>query len=147
MGGGQRGWHSVRAVCPRAICLLRLPRNNWRRTQATPESLFVSSCLLVAEGEVHAREVFEVVLTRGCAGDVIGAEVGVQIVHFNWTQLNRLGDGDVQAHAVLHREPIIAPVARAASTLQLADVGIEIGMRGAKQSLSEGLKLAGVLLN
>src|SRR5271166_5810489 len=128
----------------------RTPKHKWRRHLGRRQGLCCELCcyfLLAAEGEVHAREVLEVVLTRGCAGDVIGAEVGVQIVHFNWTQLNRLGDGNVQAHAVLHREPIIAPVARAASTLQLADVGIEIGMRGAKQSLSEGLKLAGVLLN
>jgi hypothetical protein len=39
------------------------------------EGLLVSS-----EREIETADILEVVLTCGCAGDVIGAEVGVQIV-------------------------------------------------------------------
>src|SRR5271157_2178754 len=73
--------------------------------------------LLPAECEVNAGEVFEVVLPRGVAGDVVGSKVSRQIVHFDWTELNGMRDGDVKAEAVLHRETIVAPVARGTSLL------------------------------
>src|SRR5271166_5032349 len=98
----------------------RTPKHKWRRHLGRRQGLCCELCcyfLLAAEGKVHTRDVLEVVLARGCAGDVIGAEVGIQIVHFNRTELNRLGDWDVHAHAVLHGETVVAPVARSTITL------------------------------
>jgi hypothetical protein len=80
-------------------------------------ALEIQSHLLPAEGEIDTGDVLEVVLTRGGASDVIGSEVGVQIVHFDGTELNTLGDWYVKAAAELHGETIIAPAARATSTL------------------------------
>jgi hypothetical protein len=73
--------------------------------------------------------------------------VGVQIVNFDRAELNGLRDWNVKTATELHGEPIVASVARATVTHYLAEVGIEIGMRGAKQGLSEGLEPARMFLD
>ena len=57
---------------------------------------------LSTEGEVHPSEIPKVILCSNVARAVY-AESGVQLVHFDGTQLDGLGQGEVQSATELHR--------------------------------------------
>ena len=61
---------------------------------------------LSTKGEVHAGELLKVILCSSVARAVY-AESGVQVVHFDGTQLDGLGQSKVQPAAELHGEGIV----------------------------------------
>lgn len=122
-------------------------QKEWRHPQVALFSIATACSLLAAEGEVQTGEVLEVVLAGRRVCNVVGAEVGVHVVHLDGPQLDVRRKSVVEASAVLHREPVVASAARATSLVHFADVTVEISVRSAKQRLSERLELARVLLD
>src|ERR1035441_6815974 len=122
------------------------PKDKWRHPKVTPLLHAVRRSLLAAEGEVQAGEILEVVLAAGVAG-AVDAEAGVEVVHFDWPQLDVRGEGVIEAAAELHGESIVVAAGRNQSGLGGVDLAVQVAMCRTKQSLSEGLQFARVLLD
>lgn len=89
--------------------------NEIMRSFSAPPS--ETAFLLCSEDEVDTHDVLKVVLAARRVWNVVRAKVGIQIVHFDRTELNRFRDGDVKAEAVFHREAVVVSAARATSAL------------------------------
>src|SRR5208283_4009759 len=112
---------------------------------------FTRLLLGAAKSKVNAADVFEVVPTRRVVGNVVGVDVGVQIIHFNRPNLNMGADGNIQTAAELHGEAVVVAVSTLTAAAVVLDAfdqrAVAIGVKRAEQRLSEGLELAGVLLD
>src|SRR5271165_2302252 len=125
---------------------MRPTRNLWGipNMQIPPRDreLYCRSCLFVAEGEVNASHVLEVVLAGRVTDSVIRTKVGVRIVHFDRPDLNRLVDGPIQAAAELHGEPVVTAVTVHRLALVLQNGAVSVGVRTAEQGFPKGLQVA-----
>ena len=88
-----------------------------------------------AKREVNTSHVLDVVQACRVMRNVIGIDVGVQIIHFNRPNLHVRGNGNIEATAELHGETVIVAISsfRAARivALEAADHrGITVGVEG-----------------